>query len=82
MKVDEQTDEYTAVGHILPKLITNSLARIINYAESGLVKLKFENTKLHEAINCKFKFNFSNNIFLTNTLSILYNHRCCFKGIP
>ncbi|GAB1867413.1 hypothetical protein CAJAP_08492 [Camponotus japonicus] len=52
MKVDEQTDEYTAVGHILPKLITNSLVRMINYAESGLVKLKFQNTKLHEAINC------------------------------
>ncbi|CAL1680968.1 unnamed protein product [Lasius platythorax] len=52
MKVDEQTDEYTAVGRILPKLITNSLARMINYAGSGSVKLKFENTKLHEAINC------------------------------
>ncbi|GAB1861404.1 DUF4806 domain-containing protein [Camponotus japonicus] len=52
MKVDEQTDKYTAVSHILPKLITNSLARMINYAGSGLVKLKFQNTKLHEAINC------------------------------
>ena len=67
MKVDEQTDEYTAVGHILPKLITNSLARMINYAGSGSIKLKFQNTKLHEAINCKFKFSFSNNIFLSNT---------------
>jgi len=50
MKVDEQTDEYTAIGRILPKLITNSLARMINYAGSGLIKLKFQNTKLHEAI--------------------------------
>ncbi|XP_026829440.1 uncharacterized protein LOC105281535 [Ooceraea biroi] len=50
MKVDEHTDEYTAVGRILPKVITNSLARMINYAGSGSVKLKFENTKLHEAI--------------------------------
>lgn len=63
MKVNEQTDEYTAVDRILPKLITNSLARMINYAGSGLVKLKFQNTKLHEAINSKFKFSFSNNIF-------------------
>ena len=62
MKVEKQTDEYTAVGRILPKIITNSLARMINYAGSGSVKLKFENTKLHEAINCKFK-NSTNNIF-------------------
>ncbi|RLU16421.1 hypothetical protein DMN91_010489 [Ooceraea biroi] len=52
MKVDEHTDEYTTVGRILPKVITNSLARMINYAGSGSVKLKFENTKLHEAIIC------------------------------
>lgn len=63
MKVDEQTDEYTAVGRILPKLITNSLARMINYAGSGLIKLQFQNTKLHKAINCKFKFSVSNNMF-------------------
>lgn len=54
MKVDERTDEYTAVGRILPKVITNSLARMINYAGSGSVKLKFQNTKLHEVIICKF----------------------------
>lgn len=67
MKIDQHTDEYTAVGHILPKLITNSLARMINYAGSGSIKLKFQNTKLHEAINSKFKFSLLNNIFLSNT---------------
>jgi hypothetical protein len=55
MKIDSQTDEHTAVGRLLPKILSNSLARIINYAGSG-DKLKFENTKLHEAINCKLKF--------------------------
>lgn len=64
MKVDERTDEYTAAGRILPKVITNSLARIINYAGSGSVKLKFQNTKLHEAIICKFQFSTLQTIFL------------------
>ncbi|XP_018374683.1 PREDICTED: uncharacterized protein LOC108768660 [Trachymyrmex cornetzi] len=51
MKVNEQTDEYAAVGRLLPKVISNSLARMVNYSGSG-DKLKFENTKLHEAISC------------------------------
>lgn len=55
MKVDGQTDEYSAVGRLLPKIMSNSLARTINFSGSG-DKLKFENTKLHEAISCKFKF--------------------------
>lgn len=55
MKVDGQTDEYSAVGRLLPKIMSNSLARTISFAGSG-DKLKFENTKLHEAISCKFKF--------------------------
>lgn len=64
MKIDEQTDEYTAVGRLLPKLVSNSLAHMINYAGSG-VKLKFEDTKLHEAINCKSKFVFVNLVIQT-----------------
>ncbi|XP_071582072.1 uncharacterized protein [Temnothorax nylanderi] len=51
MKIDSQTDEYTAVGRLLPKIISNSLARMMNFSGSG-DKLKFENTKLHEAISC------------------------------
>jgi len=55
MKVDEQTDEYAAVGRLLLKVISNSLTRMINYSGSG-DKLKFENTKLYEVISCKLKF--------------------------
>lgn len=57
MKIDDQTDEYTALDldRLLPKLISNSLARMINYSGSG-DKLILENTKLHEAISCKLKF--------------------------
>ncbi|CAL1678829.1 unnamed protein product [Lasius platythorax] len=51
MKIDSQTDEYTAVGRLLPKIMSNSLARMMNYSGSG-DKLEFENTKLHEAISC------------------------------
>ncbi|EZA51150.1 hypothetical protein X777_10275 [Ooceraea biroi] len=40
MKVDEHTDEYTAVGRILPKVITNSLARAVlkAFPDSNLVQ--------------------------------------------
>lgn len=50
MKIDVQTDKKTAVGRLLPKIMSNSLARMMNYTGSG-VKLKLENTKIHEAIN-------------------------------
>lgn len=47
--------ERKAMERLLPKLFSNYLARIIDFAGSGDVKLPLENTLLHKCINSKLK---------------------------
>lgn len=47
--------ERKAMERLLPKVFSNYLARIINFAGSGDVKLPLENTLLHKCMNSKLK---------------------------
>lgn len=46
--------EKSVVGK-LPKIISNSLARFVNWAGSSKIKLDVQSTTLHEALQCKLQ---------------------------
>lgn len=47
-------NEEVPIGNLLSKIFSNSLARIINYSDSGSVKIKLQGTNILTVIECKF----------------------------
>jgi len=70
-----KSKEKVLVGKFLGKVFSNSLAKIINYSDSGCVKLKLQDTNILTAIECKFRISLN---FIISLIIYISNFKSFF----